>query len=179
MSVWGHIAGMIRVDGMDLSLADETYVPPKNPPVDIGVMTPDYDYSATDKMSEEEQEAYYAERSRQWKAAEDSGIPMGSEGSITWEWLAHKRGDHQYDGRYVISGDLRDYEDAQPVFDWVQKIVEKIELTPGMWVRQVAIQVEIEGKPPVFIGMAYNNKKQKEELIMFHTVENGNLIYAP
>lgn len=177
MSIWGHIAGIIRVDGMSLSLTDDRAVVPTKAPVDIGIMTPDYEYDDIPK-TREQAALYYKELERQWQAAQDSGIPMGSEGSITWEWLAHKRGDTQYDGRYVISGDLRDYDSAEPVFEWVKKVVEKINNESGIWVRQVAIQVEIEGQAPIFIGKAYNNKKRAEEVVMYKTVENGALLYA-
>lgn len=178
MSIWGHVAGVIRVNGRSVSLTEEVYVPPTTPPVDIGVMSPEYDYNATANMTEEQEKDYFKIREMQWKASEDSGIPMGSEGSLKWSYSCHKIGDCQYHGNYTISGDLRDFEEADVVYNWLKQVKAKVEAVPGCWLRQVAVQVEIEGKEPVFIGLVYNEQTREDELIKYTVAANGVLIYA-
>lgn len=169
MSVWTHVTGTIRVDGIafHLGLENDNEIS-INPPLDLGVQTirEEYPHNATKK----EMDAYYKRAEENWKASQDSGIPMGSEGSLHWEWVPNM-------GMYVISGDLRDYETAEPIYEWLKELKTKFD-NSQLFLRQIAVQVDVEGKTPVFIGLEYDEKLQEERLVKYEITANGVLLYA-
>lgn len=173
MSQWTHVAGMIRVDGIG-SLVPGVI---SNEAPSIGVMTPDYDFDTVSNMPEEQVEAYYKERERQWAEAQKSGIPMGSEGSVKWQWIGNDKESHMCRGHYIIHGDLRDYDSAQPIYEWVKNIVKTLK-EKNLWIRQIAINVNVEGEPPVFIGNSYNENTHEEEVIMYKVTKVGHILYG-
>lgn len=175
MSQWTHISGTFRVDGFDFEsitrLTEDDKKDVTAPcPMNIGIMTPEYDFDATDNMTPEQKDNYYKLRRDQWEAAEKSGIPMGSEGSLEWSWIGLKDSSSVCRGHYVITGDLRDYDSAEPIFQWVKKIVAELKVK-NYWIRQMAIHVDVEGELPIFIGM------KDEEVVMYKTAKNSSLIY--
>lgn len=117
MSIWTHVTGTIRVDG---------YSENKAAPFSLSPKMLEYDEDLYNK-TEEEREAFYKAQSENWDEIKASGIPMGSEGPLEWEWLPEADDSSMVCGQYVIKGDLRDYEDAAPIIQWIKNVVKKLE----------------------------------------------------
>lgn len=100
MSVWTHVAGIIRVDGFGI-----------NPDFDK-IMGKELRWGSSD-----------------WEHAEMfpmDYMPFGSEGSLSKSiW---KNPDSSSMAMYTVSvfGDLRDYEDSQAVIDWFIEVCDKL-----------------------------------------------------
>lgn len=120
MSVWTHVAGVIRVD--DIRLDD--YLP------------------NFDKMVGKE--CLFESSENIWLDMENNPndyMPCGSEGTLQKSvWINPKKSDM---AAYTISvfGDLRDYEEPQPIIDWFIKVCDKLG-----YIRQAVITVDTEGQ---------------------------------
>lgn len=125
MSVWTHIAGIIRVD--DIRFTDEI---PNFDIIfgkewtfdDLWNSTPVYDDFETNP---------------------ETFMPSGSEGSLTKSvWVNPDRSEM---GAYTISifGDLRDYDTPEKIVEWFKERCNEV------WVRQAIISVETEGRDPL------------------------------
>lgn len=134
MSVWAHVAGIIRVDS----------IRPLENELDFDkILGKEWDFN--DMWDDE---PIYTE----YTTFPDRFMPCGSEGSLHKHvWI---NPDKQEMSSYTISvfGDLRDYEDAQSIVDWFEECCDKL------WVRQATIIVDISGQKTV--NYIYKNKER-------------------
>lgn len=120
MSVWTHVAGIIRVDDIDWD--DGCYTAPNWDEI-VG------------------KELFYQSDSTLWDEYDnnpDAFMPTGSEGSLHKSiWVNPKKSSVT---KYSVSifGDLRDYGDIDAVANWFGSVCEKL------WVRNAFITVECE-----------------------------------
>lgn len=123
MSVWTHVAGVIRVDDIRI----DNYLP------------------NFDKIVGKE--CLFKSSENTWRDMENypnDYMPYGSEGTLQKSvWI---NPDKNSMAAYTISvfGDLRDYEEPQPIIDWFIKVCDRFE-----WIRQAVITVETEGKKSI------------------------------
>lgn len=119
MSIWTHVAGVIRVD--DISF--DNYLP------------------NFDKIVGKE--CLFESSENIWRDMENNPndyMPCGSEGTLQKSvWVNPDKSDI---AAYTISvfGDLRDYKEPQSIIDWFIKVCDKCG-----WIRQAVITVETEG----------------------------------
>lgn len=125
MSVWTHVAGVIRADAFRF---EDDPKPDWNElighPYLWGSMREDGDYL----MSHPEQ----------W-------MPSGSEGSLQYSVWENPNMSHIT--AYVISvfGDLRDYDDTDAIVEWFKKVCSRL------WVRNAVIEADCgDGSPQVW-----------------------------
>ena len=126
MSVWTHVAGIIRID--DIRLGDTL---------------PDFDKLIG-------KECQWESPTEVWDDMEcrpEDYLPMGSEGSLEKSvWINPDKGCMS---SYTVSifGDLRDYEDSESIIEWFKNKINEINEIKG--VRQAVIISETEGKNPL------------------------------
>ena len=124
MSVWTHVAGIIRVDSLRL-------------PEDYDHKKELEELLATDEFLGK-QFGFYDN----WDDYDEktNPIPCGSEGTVRYSVIENISGDGSKSSlaafQIVIWGDLRDYDDKQAVIDWFRNACEKL------FVRQAVITVE-------------------------------------
>lgn len=127
MSVWTHVAGIIRID--DIRLGDTL---------------PDFDKLIG-------KECQWESPMEIWDDINENPqdyLPMGSEGSLEKSiWI---NPDKSCMSSYTVSifGDLRDYEDSENIIEWFKNKIN--EINEIKWVRQAIIISETEGKKPLF-----------------------------
>ena len=112
MSVWTHIAAIIRIDSVGHI---------------VGVS------GATTENAVK-------------RVISLSDIPAGSEGPAKWDFA--RIISDQYStlfGNLIIYGDLRDYDDAVEIQEWLHDIIKKLEAA-GLGVRGFAGSIEVETK---------------------------------
>lgn len=125
MSVWTHVAGIVRVDGI----------------VCFGDIDFDFDF---DKVFGKE--CLWDSDKDIWDDADlnpDDYMPMGSEGSLEKSvWI---NPDAYCMARYTVSvfGDLRDYDDSKAIIEWFKNSCDKVA------VRQAVLTIEVEGEEPI------------------------------
>ena len=131
MSVWTHVAGVIRVD--DIRLDDSL---------------PNFDKIVG-------KECLFESSENTWRDMENNPndyMPYGSEGTLQKSvWIDP---DKSSMAAYTISvfGDLRDYEEPQPIIDWFIKVCDRFE-----WIRQAVITVDTEGQETLNYVYKNNN----------------------
>jgi len=84
----------------------------------------------------------YDDPAEAWDACD---IPSGSEGSLQFQVWENPERSAMAAYTVMIWGDLRDYDSAQPVVEYLKRI------TTGRMVRQGVAQIEVEGQPPVVV----------------------------
>lgn len=115
MSIWTHVNGCIRIDGVpQLGLKSDV-----QDVVDIMGNTCDW---------EDSEEIW-----------EKCTVPKGSEGSIQYKIL--KVGDGMVLWTIPIWGDLRDYDNVKEIEDWFMGIIAN----PDVWIRSAVLEIEVEG----------------------------------
>ena len=130
MSVWTHVAGVIRVD--DIRLDDSL---------------PNFDKIVG-------KECLFESSENTWCDMENNPndyMPCGSEGTLKKSvWINPNKGSM---AAYTISifGDLRDYEKPQPIIDWFIKVCDRL------YIRQAVITVETEGQETLNYVYKNNN----------------------
>ena len=126
MSVWTHVAGIIRID--DIRFNNEI---------------PDFDKIIG-------KECLFDSPTEVWDDMEcrpEDYLPMGSEGSLEKSvWI---NPDKSCMSSYTVSifGDLRDYENSENIIEWFKNKINEINEIKG--VRQAVIISETEGKEPL------------------------------
>lgn len=131
MSVWTHVAGVIRVDDIRF----DNYLP------------------NFDKIVGKE--CLFESSENTWRDMENNPndyMPYGSEGTLQKSvWIDP---DKSSMAAYTISvfGDLRDYEEPQPIIDWFIKVCDRFE-----WIRQAVITVDTEGQETLNYVYKNNN----------------------
>ena len=134
MSVWTHVAGIVRVDGI--------------------VCFGDIDF---DKVFGKE--CLWNSNDDIWNDANlnpNDYMPMGSEGSLEKSvWI---NPDAYCMARYTVSvfGDLRDYDDSKAIIEWFENSCDKVA------VRQAVLTIEVEGKEPITYNYCNHKKHRKE-----------------
>lgn len=121
MSIWTHVAGIIRVDGLRI---DDDY-------------NPDWDKIIGKELNCEDPKVVRKIRSDYIKNPE-TFMPCGSEGSlkkVIWE-----NPDKSSLAGYTVSifGDLRDYSDLVKIEKWFTKVCSKL------WIRDAVITADCE-----------------------------------
>jgi hypothetical protein len=105
---------------------------------------------------------------------------MGSEGSLNWNYIPYKDNNHSLrQGIYIIDGDLRDYgsdEDIDKIVNWIKDIDKKLK-AENHDMRQLAMNIEVEGKPSVILGLKYDDS-YNYEIVKYEVVKNGRLLYS-
>lgn len=104
MSVWTHVAGIIRVDSFDANEGEKII---KNA---LGADVNDYldDYEALEALKEEG----------------ETIIPYGSEGRLDYEIWKNPDSSCMASNYVTIFGDLRDYEDLSEIEEWFIKVLK-------------------------------------------------------
>ena len=131
MSVWTHVAGIIRVDDIRF----DNY-------------SPNFDKIVG-------KECLFESSENTWRDMQNNPndyMPYGSEGTLQKSvWIDP---DKSSMAAYTISvfGDLRDYEEPQPIIDWFIKVCDRFE-----WIRQAVITVETEGQETLNYVYKNNN----------------------
>ena len=123
MSNWTHVAGIIRVDGMDMNMGAEEVE------------------EVFDRVIGKE--CLYDSPSEVWEDASahpDQYLPMGSQGSL--RKTIWKNPDKYYLDSYTISifGDLRDHDSTTDIIEWFKAKCEEF------WVRNAVITITVENK---------------------------------
>lgn len=125
MSVWTHVAGMIRVDSFRFK---DTQKPDWNRLIGRP--------SLWGSIGETER---YLEKHPEQR------MPSGSEGSLNF--TVWENPDDSQISAYVVSvfGDLRDYDDTAAIIEWFKKVCSRL------WVRNAVIEAACgDGNPQVW-----------------------------
>lgn len=126
MSVWTHVAGIIRIDD-----------------IRIGNTLPDFDKLIGKECQWESPIEIWDDTN----INPQNYLPMGSEGSLEKSvWI---NPDKSCMSSYTVSifGDLRDYENSENIIEWFKNKINEINEIKG--VRQAVIISETEGKEPL------------------------------
>ena len=114
MSQWTHVCGAIRVDALVSSEFDDT---------------------AIDLVERFGQPVSFDDPESLWDSC---SVPLGSEGSIQYS-VSHTGDQSSLSWGIVdIWGDLRDYSNAQEIYEWVKKACI------GLFIRSCSIKVDVE-----------------------------------
>jgi len=126
MSIWTHVAGVIRFDSLRDLMPGRMWTPNLGTP------------------------AYYEDEGLNLVGDWDKcDVPHGSEGSLRWQIWDNPSKNSMASHTVSIWGDLRDYENVQEVVDYFNRI------TKGQHVRQACFTVEVEYREPrtfVYVG---------------------------
>jgi len=136
MSVWTHVAGVVRIDGF--SVHDKEISAAIN--VKLGSIV------------------YFDSPDTVWNDACCDKIktpPMGSEGSLQYEYCISGAASQLARGQITIWGDLRDFgrSDCTIIKDWLNALVPKDD--DDYDIRQGLVLVNVEGHRP-FVIEYYN-----------------------
>lgn len=137
MSIWSHVAAIVRVDDLR----------------GLGVDEPDWD----DIFGKE---CLLESPSEVWDEADEHPeryLPMGSEGSLRKSvWV---NPDQSSMDSYTVSifGDLRDHTDVDGLINWFKDIV-----TNKVWTRQASITIDNILYRPETITWVYTGKEEAE-----------------
>ena len=134
MSVWTHVAGVVRVDAIRGLSVD----------VDFDkIFGKEWDFE--DMWDDEPIYNEYIENPKDF-------MPCGSEGTLHKDiWI---NPDKQAIPSYTVSvfGDLRDYDDTQSIIKWFKECCDRL------WVRQATTTVETEGAK--IVNYTYTDNKE-------------------
>lgn len=132
MSQWTHIVGMIRIDAMG-------------------------NHGGVDPIIRKcfGNTCQYNDTSKVW---DECNVPCGSEGSLQYDvvyfgYKETKGNIHSSSiswGAVQIWGDLRNYDDHEEIYQWVLKVVKKLE-KHHLYVRDMAIKIHVEYQSDYFI----------------------------
>lgn len=135
MSIWTHVAGIVRIDSFDI-IPDETFVEK------IGNIikweSPSWEWDLAEKKPE-------------------LFTPFGREGGINYNII-----ENQEKGsidKYCVTfyGDLRDYDDINAIENWFEKILYESEFM----IRDAVLSIDLEfGEKRI---VSYNEKTNTEE----------------
>lgn len=118
MSIWTHINGCIRIDGIP-SIMDVS----DNKMKEILGSTCEYESSGAERDA--------------------CNVPCGSEGSMQYKLIGAGTGLILW--TVPVWGDLRDYDDAQEVTDWFNRVTQK----SGLIIRDAVLQINVEYQDPI------------------------------
>ena len=98
--------------------------------------------------------------------------PTGSEGPIdldfTYTGYEEEYGGSLNIGTISVSGDLRDYDDYEEIFRWVEEL--RVSLKPYMMFRSICILIEVEYKQLWLITQEFN--KESEPFLKIEPYKN-------
>lgn len=119
MSIWTHVAGVIRID--DFRLSRET---------------PDFDILIGKECLWDNEHSVWEDQ----EANPDKYLPMGSEGSLEKSiWINPDR-DQLAAYTVTVFGDLRDYDKVDEIKNWFESVCNRL----GVCVRNAVITIECE-----------------------------------
>ena len=125
MSVWTHVAGIIRVDGFRLNESDPE---------------PNWDELIGKELNwdDDSEVREVREIRKNYHKCSEEFMPCGSEGSL--KKVIWKNPDKNSLASYTVSvfGDLRDYDDLVKIEKWFTKVCSKL------WVRDAVITADCE-----------------------------------
>lgn len=129
MSVWTHVAGIVRLDCIRVMY--ETEMIPKAI----------QEYFGKELRWDDDDDA--------WKENyehKDRFLPCGSEGSLRMSIWENPNESHVSAYTVSIFGDLRDFDDAQSIIDWFKSKLDEESMSKAIpcWVRQASIVVRCE-----------------------------------
>lgn len=133
MSVWTHVAGVVRIDAIR--------VLEENPNFDM-LFGKEWTF---DDMWDDE--LAYTE----FESVPEKYMPSGSEGSLQKSvWI---NPDERSMASYAVTifGDLRDYDNPDAIISWFKDCCKNV------WVRQAIITVETEGREPIIYRYEEDN----------------------
>jgi hypothetical protein len=141
MSIWTHIAAIIRVDsvGHIVGVPDGT--------VEVGIKS----------------------------IVKQSPIPSGTEGPAHWRFMRIESEYSPVFGNIVFWGDLRDYDDAVEIQEWLHDIIKTLE-SGGLGVRGFAGSIEVEGAGLYAMYMTRN--EQNETVMRSQWIETPDVLGA-
>lgn len=116
MSIWTHISGSVRIDGLFLDLES----------IEGFSNNLKERFGNTCQFNDDEVV---------WDAC---NVPCGSEGSVQYRIVPYNYSGAIMWGSVLIWGDLRNYSNVQDVHEWIRRACD------GMLIRQCAVLVEIE-----------------------------------
>ena len=130
MSVWTHVAGIVRLDCLRAMYKTEMI------PKAI------QEYFGKELRWDDDHDAW-----KEQYEHEDRFLPCGSEGSLRMSIWENPNESHVSAYTVSIFGDLRDFDDAKSIIDWFKKKLNEELMSESIpcWVRQASIVVETEG----------------------------------
>lgn len=139
MSQWTHIAGAIRFDAITAAtMIDERAA---DAVVDHSIR---HAFGKTFDFEDLMQSVDTA-------AGHGRLAPAGSEGSVQYRVIKTARMRQMSWGAVLIWGDLRDYDDWQALREWIVEAC-RILLERGIAIRNVAVEIQVEGGMRVLLG---------------------------
>jgi len=165
MSIWTHVTGSIRLDGVHFQWNSEEGLLGlwKREKVEIeNLVGRQYDYYFCPSAQLNYKDLDYDEKSSKIKCGaewaekgkegycyrcEERDLPGGSEGSLRYEVVmyghADEGGGSVSRGSILFWGDLRDYSETKSIEKWFQDLVDRLE--KGSWgIRDLSISVHTE-----------------------------------
>jgi len=147
MSIWTHVNGSIRIDG--LFLANAVKEEQEINKIVGKIVT----YDDLEKMPMNEEPK--------------TDLPMGSEGSLHYKFVFY--GQDSEDGTchsvsrgsILIWGDLRDFDNSNEVVEWFKNLISKISMTDSknpFFVRDAILDVYTEGRNRFICVQNQNNE---------------------
>jgi hypothetical protein len=144
MSTWTHIAGAIRFDAiLAATMVDERA---GDAVVDQAIR---YAFGKTFSFED-------LMESVDPSAGGGRMAPAGSEGSAQYRVIKTSQTRALSWGAVLIWGDLRDYDDWQALREWIIEACQ-ILLERGIAVRNVAVEIQVEGGMRVLLGATPGN----------------------
>lgn len=136
MSQWTHIAGCIRIDSLGELLGEDTK---KQLEIAFG------------------NTCEYNDERVVWDTC---NVPCGSEGSLQYAIQKTGRENELAWGIVYIWGDLRDYDGAQEIFEWLANSCE------GFMIRSCTVKIDVEGVGSFIVHDSWDDEKAKTILVM-------------
>lgn len=133
MSQWTHVCGCVRVDYL--------------PFIDGNEKGKDFKYKLKEIFG----------KTCNWKDSRDiwnnCNVPCGSEGSIQYD-IEHTACDNSVSwGVVYIWGDLRDYENANAIYEWIKKATETL------IIRSCSVKIDVEYQHSYLVYDHFDDKK--------------------
>lgn len=146
MSIWTHVAAVIRYDSLRLG---SPQIDAAMRPSPGNTYLPDYSELTNNINSKSQQ---YKELMKKWDRMKvECNIPCGSEGSLDFRVVENPN--ESALAAYVVTiwGDLRDYQDIDEIINYFRRITE------GKMIRGLSASIEVEGRD--WVTLTWANEK--------------------
>jgi hypothetical protein len=136
MSQWTHVAGLIRIDAIEF--------------LDGNIRERLKSAFGNCVEYEDDQETW-----------DICNVPCGSEGSVQYKIQKTATSDSQMSwGVVYIWGDLRDYQDAESIYNWIKQSIENWQLN----VRSCSVKIDVEYQKSYLVYDIFNQEDLKIEI---------------